>query len=114
LVIGSPLGLLIYLQIDISLLKLFAGTVVLFTLFLVLFRRRLSSFIQGDVAGSFEPNSIGVIAEIMGGSLAMDRALSEKGENGRRVFVGQCSNDLQRNAGISPGPGDALVRSYSD
>ena len=36
LVIGSPLGLLIYLQMDIALLKSFAGFVVLFTLFLVL------------------------------------------------------------------------------
>jgi uncharacterized membrane protein YfcA len=71
LAIGSPLGLLIYLQMDISLLKLFAGIVVSFTLFLVLFRRRVSSFLQGDVVGSFEPVSIGVVAGIMGGSLAM-------------------------------------------
>ena len=31
LAIGSPLGLLIYLQVDIALLKTFAGVVVLFT-----------------------------------------------------------------------------------
>lgn len=71
LAIGSPLGLLIYLHMDIALLKLFAGTVVLFTLFLVLGHRRVSSFLQGNVVGNVEPVSIGVIAGIMGGSLAM-------------------------------------------
>ncbi len=71
LVIGSPLGLLIYLQMDIALLKSFAGFVVLFTLFLVLRGDRASSSLQGGVAGRFEQVSIGVIAGIMGGSLAM-------------------------------------------
>ncbi len=71
LAIGSPLGLLIYLQVDIALLKTFAGVVVLFTLFLVLCGDRVSSFLQGDVVGSFEQGSIGVIAGITGGSLAM-------------------------------------------
>lgn len=71
LVIGSPLGLLIYLQMDIALLKLFAGIVVLFTLFLVLRGDRASPSLQGDVASRFEQVSIGVIAGIMGGSLAM-------------------------------------------
>ena len=66
LAIGSPLGLLIYLQVDIALLKTFAGVVVLFTLFLVLRGDRVSSFLQGDVVGSFEQVSIGVIAGIMG------------------------------------------------
>ncbi len=71
LAIGSPLGLLIYLQMDISLLKAFAGLVVLFTLFLVLRGDRASRSLQGDVAGRFEQVSVGVIAGIMGGSLAM-------------------------------------------
>ncbi len=71
LAIGSPLGLLIYLQVDIALLKTFAGVVVLFTLFLVLCGDRVSSFLQGDVVGSIEQGSIGVIGGIMGGSLAM-------------------------------------------
>ena len=71
LALGSPLGLLIYLHADIALLKLFAGIVVLFTLFLVLYGRRVSSFLQGAVVGNVEPVSIGVIAGIMGGSLAM-------------------------------------------
>ncbi len=71
LAIGSPLGLLIYLHMHIELLKLFAGTVVLFTLFLVLGRQRVSSFLQGGVVGNVEPVSIGVIAGIMGGSIAM-------------------------------------------
>lgn len=71
LAIGSPLGLLIFLQMDIELLKLFAGIVVSFTLFLVLFGRRVASFLQGDVVGSIEKVSIGVVAGIMGGSLAM-------------------------------------------
>ena len=71
LAIGSPLGLLIYLQTDVALLKLLAGVVVLFTLFLVLLGSRVSSFLQGDAVGSFEKISIGAIAGIMGGSLAM-------------------------------------------
>ncbi len=71
LAIGSPLGLLIYLQVDIALLKSFAGVVVLFTLFLVLRGDRVSSFLRSDVVGRFEQVSIGVIAGIMGGSLAM-------------------------------------------
>ena len=70
LVIGSPVGLLIYLQMDISLLKAFAGLVVLFTLFLVLRGdRALPS--RRDGAGRAELVSVGVIAGIMGGSLAM-------------------------------------------
>ena len=71
LAIGSPLGLLIFLQMDISLLKVFAGLVVLFTLFLVLRGNRASPSSEGDVAGRFEQVSVGVIAGIMGGSLAM-------------------------------------------
>ncbi len=69
--IGSPLGLLIYLYMDIALLKSFAGLVVLFTLFLVLRGARASSSLQGNAAGSIEQVSIGVIAGIMGSSLAM-------------------------------------------
>lgn len=70
LAIGSPVGLLIYLQMDISLLKAFAGVVVLFTLFLVLRGdRALPS--RRDGAGRVEQVSVGVIAGIMGGSLAM-------------------------------------------
>ncbi len=71
LAIGSPLGLLIFLHMDIALLKSFAGLVVLFTLFLVLRGARASSPLQGDAAGRFEQVSIGVIAGIMGSSLAM-------------------------------------------
>lgn len=71
LAIGSPLGLLIYLHMDIALLKSFAGLVVLFTLFLVLRGARASSSLQGNAAGSVEQVSVGVIAGIMGSSLAM-------------------------------------------
>ena len=71
LAIGSPLGLLIFLHMDIALLKSFAGLVVLITLFLVLRGARASSPLQGDAAGRFEQVSIGVIAGIMGSSLAM-------------------------------------------
>ncbi len=71
LAIGSPMGLLIYLWMDIALLKLFAGLVVLFTLFLVLRGERAAPSLKGDIAGRFEQVSIGVIAGLMGGSLAM-------------------------------------------
>ncbi len=71
LAIGSPMGLLIYLWMDIALLKLFAGLVVLFTLFLVLRGDRALTSLRGDVTGMSEKISVGVIAGIMGGSLAM-------------------------------------------
>ena len=71
LAIASPLGLLIYLRMDIGLLKSFAAVVVLFTLFLLAFGQRVSSILQSNAAGRFEQVSIGFIAGIMGGSLAM-------------------------------------------
>jgi len=71
LAIASPLGLLIYLRLDIALLKSLAAVVVLFTLFLLAFGQRVSSILQSDAAGKFEQISIGVVAGIMGGSLAM-------------------------------------------
>ena len=71
LAIGSPLGLLIYLHMDIALLKSFAGLVVLFTLFLVLRGDAVSSPMHGDAEGRFEQISIGFIAGVMCGSLAM-------------------------------------------
>jgi uncharacterized membrane protein YfcA len=69
--IGSPVGLLIYLYMDIALLKSFAGLVVMFTLFLVLRGNRVLSSSQSNGSGRLEQVSIGVIAGIMGGSLAM-------------------------------------------
>ena len=71
LVIGSPLGLLIYLSMDIALLKAFAGLVVLFTLFSVVRSKRALSRPLDQTAGKIEQISIGIIAGTMGGSLAM-------------------------------------------
>lgn len=71
LVIGSPLGLLIYLSMDIALLKAFAGLVVLFTLFSVLRGSRALSRSLDQATSKFEQISLGVISGTMGGSLAM-------------------------------------------
>lgn len=71
IVAGSLPGLLIYLYLDIVLLKVLAGAVVLFTLVLMSRGGKTASQ-PGDVAtGKVEQISVGVIAGIMGGSLAM-------------------------------------------
>lgn len=71
LAIGTPLGLLIYLNMNIDMLKAFAGFVVLFTLILVVRGKRASSPAAAPVSGKFKQISIGAIAGVMGGSLAM-------------------------------------------
>ncbi len=71
LAVGSPLGLLIYLYMSIAVLKSFAGVVVLLTLVFVLRGDSRSIDLRGKVAGKFEQVSVGVIAGIMGSSLAM-------------------------------------------
>ena len=71
LVIGSPLGLLIYLSMNIAVLKVFAGLVVLFTLYSVFRSNRAQFRPRDNAAGKFEQISIGVVAGLMGGSLAM-------------------------------------------
>lgn len=68
---GSPAGLLIYLYMDIDLLKSFAGVVVLFTLILVLRGDRAATRSTANATGTFEQISVGAIAGVMGGSLAM-------------------------------------------
>lgn len=71
LIIGSPLGLLIFLNVDIVFLKTFAGLAVLLTLLLTI---RGSSAPAGPTVktpGNAEQLSIGVMAGIMGASLAM-------------------------------------------
>lgn len=84
LAIGSPLGLLIYLLLDIALLKLFAGLVVLFTLFLLLHGDRATTTLQSKASGSVERISVGVIAGIMGGNLAMPGPVTAAWMSARR------------------------------
>ncbi len=71
LAIGSPLGLLIFLSLDIVVLKAFAGLAVLFTLFLMIRGSRAPDRSLLKTPGNAEQISIGVIAGIMGSSLAM-------------------------------------------
>jgi len=71
LAIGSPLGLLVFLSMDIVFLKVFAGLAVALTLFLTLRSNRAPSHLKQAVPGKVETISIGVIAGIMGASLAM-------------------------------------------
>ncbi len=71
LVIGSPLGLLVFVSLDIVFLKAFAGLAVVFTLFLTLRGNRAPSRLLQPAPGKVEQISIGVMAGIMGASLAM-------------------------------------------
>jgi uncharacterized membrane protein YfcA len=71
LAIGSPLGLLVFLSMDIVFLKVFAGLAVTLTLFLTLRSNRTPSHLKQAAPGKVETISIGVVAGIMGASLAM-------------------------------------------
>ena len=72
LAIGSPVGLLIFLNMDIGVLKAFAGLAVAYTLFLILRNNRAPSHAPPTLATkSTEQISIGALSGIMGVSLAM-------------------------------------------
>ncbi len=74
--VGSPLGLVIYLNMDIALLKAFAGIVVLLTLFLVLLGNRSHAASLEPASSNIEQISIGAVAGVMGTSLAMHGPVS--------------------------------------
>ena len=71
LAIGSPVGLLIFLNTDIVFLKAFAGLAVAYTLFLIIRNKPVPAHIERLATKSAEQVSIGVISGIMGASLAM-------------------------------------------
>ncbi|MGI9262756.1 MAG: sulfite exporter TauE/SafE family protein [Woeseiaceae bacterium] len=71
LLLGSPLGLLIFAVLDIVYLKALAGMFVLLALFFLLFGNRLALAVVDRKPATTEQLSIGAIAGIMGGSLAM-------------------------------------------
>ncbi len=71
LAIGSPVGLLIFLNMDIVVLKAFAGLAVAYTLFLILRNNRARSHAPTLATKSTEQISIGALSGIMGASLAM-------------------------------------------
>jgi len=71
LLIGSPAGFIIYLQLDIEWLKAFAGVAVIFTLCATLRGHQVSLQRSRIAAGNAEQVSIGVVAGLMGASLAM-------------------------------------------
>ena len=71
LVIGSPLGLLIFLGMNIVFLKTFAGLAVLLTLVLTVRGNNVPTLPLLKTPGNTEQISIGVVAGIMGASLAM-------------------------------------------
>lgn len=70
LAIGSPLGMLIFLGMNIGFLKAFAGLAVVLTLVLTV-RGRSTPAQTIRAPGSPEQISIGIVAGIMGSSLAM-------------------------------------------
>jgi uncharacterized protein len=69
--IGSPLGLLIFVAMNIVLLKAFAGLTVAFTLLLIWRGNRPLPGATPAAPSRVEQISIGVISGIMGASLAM-------------------------------------------
>jgi uncharacterized membrane protein YfcA len=71
LAIGSPIGLLFFRYLDIVSLKAFAGLAVLLTLFMTLRGKQIPSHLPAPASGQAEQTSIGIIAGIMGASLAM-------------------------------------------
>ena len=71
LAVGSPIGLLIFLYTEIAMLKILAGVVVLFTLILLLRGNRADSASASTGIGQFERVSVGFVAGVMGGTLAM-------------------------------------------
>lgn len=76
LAIGSPVGLLIFLNMDIVVLKAFAGVAVSYTLFLILRNNRAPSHAPTLATKSAEQISIGALSGIMGASLAMPGPIS--------------------------------------
>ncbi len=71
LTIGSPIGLLIFLSMDIVFLKAFAGFAVVLTLYLTARGTRSQTDTLVKTSGNAEQISIGVVAGVMGASLAM-------------------------------------------
>ncbi|MGI9204741.1 MAG: sulfite exporter TauE/SafE family protein [Woeseiaceae bacterium] len=71
LLIGSPLGLAIFMVLDIVYLKALAALFVLLALFFLLFGNRWNLSDVNQKLPVTEKISIGTIAGIMGGSLAM-------------------------------------------
>jgi len=71
LAVGSPVGLLIFLNMNIVFLKAFAGIAVAYTLFALLRNNRAPSRAPQPADRSTEQISIGIVAGIMGASLAM-------------------------------------------
>lgn len=71
LVIGSPLGLIFYLVMDTGMLKAFAAVVVLFTLVAVVRGGQVLATGGAPPSSRFRKISIGTLAGVMGGSLAM-------------------------------------------
>ncbi len=71
LAIGSPVGLLIFLSLDIVYLKAFAGLAVVLTLVLTLRGSSSRARSLTKTPGNAEKVSIGTVAGIMGASLAI-------------------------------------------
>ncbi len=71
LAVGSPIGVVMFLYMDIALLKLIAGAVVLSTLVLLIRSNRGNAASASIGASQVEKVAVGFVAGIMGGVLAM-------------------------------------------
>ena len=71
LIVGSPLGLLLFLQMNLVTLKILACVFVLFAMYGLVARNRRVVRNAAGSAGSGEKALVGVLAGVMGSSLAM-------------------------------------------
>ena len=71
LALGSPLGIFVFLSVDVVLLKIIAGIAVVLTLYFVIAGNRTQSSRTPSPPGKAEQVSIGIIGGVMGVCLAM-------------------------------------------
>ena len=71
LLVGSPIGYLVFLNLDIAWLKIFAGAAVILTLLATVRGYQAAPLQLNKSPGSTEKISIGIVAGVMGASLAM-------------------------------------------
>ena len=71
LLVGSPIGFLIFLNLDVAWLKTFAGLAVIFTLLATVRSYQVAPQRVDKSPGDTERISIGVVAGVLGASLAM-------------------------------------------
>ena len=70
-VIGIPVGLYVFLSVEVVLLKILAGIAVTMTVFIVLRQSNRSTQVDTAAPGKGNATPVGVLSGVMGGSLGM-------------------------------------------